>query len=123
MSRYRPSPAVTSGPFRKLPGFVRFPPGLERTVLRRLPAILLLGTLSAAVPSIVARLLPWGASEAELALRVSMIDIFAISAVVLHWTIVLTVAIGASIVLVMKGPAYVADAYRLQDADTPKLGR
>ncbi len=123
MSRYRPAPGATSGPFRKLPGFVRSPPGLERTVLRRLPAILLLGTLFAAVPSIVARLLPWGASEAELALRVSMIDIFAISAVVLHWTIVLTVAIGASIVLVMKGPAYVADAYRLQDADTPTPGR
>ncbi len=123
MSRYPSAHRAKSGPFRKLPGFVRSPPGLERTVLRRLPAILLLGTLFAAVPSIVARVLLWGASEAELALRVSMIDIFAISAVVLHWTIVLTVAIGASIVLVMKGPAYVADAYRLQDADTPTPGR
>ena len=38
---------------------------------------------------------------------------------VLHWTVVLTVAIGAFIVLVMKGPAYVADAYPMDEAETP----
>jgi hypothetical protein len=31
--------------------------------------------------------------------------------VLLHWTLVLTVAIGCVIVIVMKGPAYVADGY------------
>ena len=31
--------------------------------------------------------------------------------VVLHWTLVLTLALGCFIVRVMKGPAYVADAY------------
>jgi hypothetical protein len=35
--------------------------------------------------------------------------------VVLHWTLVLTVAIGCVIVMLMKGPAYVADAYPMQD--------
>ena len=34
-----------------------------------------------------------------------------IGLVVLHWTLVLTLAIGCAIVIVMKGPAYVADAY------------
>jgi hypothetical protein len=38
--------------------------------------------------------------------------------VVLHWTLVLTLALGCFIVRVMKGPAYVADAYPLpQRAD------
>jgi hypothetical protein len=37
----------------------------------------------------------------------------------LHWNIVLTVAIGAFMVMVMKGPAYVADAYPLEDAEAP----
>ena len=34
-----------------------------------------------------------------------------IGLVVLHRTLVLTLAIGCAIVIVMKGPAYVADAY------------
>jgi hypothetical protein len=39
--------------------------------------------------------------------------------VILHWTVVLTVGIGAFIVMVMKGPAYVADAYPLVESDHP----
>jgi len=39
---------------------------------------------------------------------------------VLHWTVVFTVAIGAFIVFVMKGPAYVADRYELPDEDAPR---
>lgn len=38
-----------------------------------------------------------------------------IGVVVLHWTLVLTLAIGCFIVRVMKGPAYVADAYPLPE--------
>jgi hypothetical protein len=33
--------------------------------------------------------------------------------VALHWALVLTLALGCFIVRVMKGPAYVADAYPL----------
>jgi hypothetical protein len=33
--------------------------------------------------------------------------------VMLHWSLVLTLALGCFIVRVMKGPAYVADAYEL----------
>ena len=46
-----------------------------------------------------------------------------ISAVILHWSIVCTVAIAAFIVMVMKGPAYVADAYPLVDSDTPEVAK
>jgi len=38
---------------------------------------------------------------------------------ILFWTALFTVAIGAFVVMVMKGPAYVADAYPLSDSDRP----
>jgi hypothetical protein len=37
----------------------------------------------------------------------------------LLWTLVLTLAIGCAIVMLMKGPAYVADAYDMNDSDQP----
>lgn len=106
--------------FHKLPGYVKTVPGLERVVLRRLPATCVLGTLLLCVPSLLARLVPWDGNEAEIAIRITTIDIYAISVVVLHWTVVLTAAIAAFIVMVMKGPAYVADAYPLVDSDEPQ---
>ena len=105
--------------FNKLPGFVETPPGLERTILRLLPRLLLLGTLLMALPPLLARLVFWDSATAAVAARITLVDIYAISVLVLHWTVVFTVAIGAFIVMVMKGPAYVADAYALDDADTP----
>lgn len=109
--------------FTKLPGFTQSPPGLERTVLRHLPRILMVGTLILFVPSLLARLYPWDGSETLVALRIANIDIYMISAVFLHLSIVVTVAIAAFIVMVMKGPAYVADAYPLEDADSPDAAR
>jgi hypothetical protein len=109
--------------FTKLPGFTKSPPGLEREVLRLLPKILLLGTLFLGFPSLLARLYPWDGSETLVAMRITSIDIYMISAVILHWSIVCTVAIAAFIVMVMKGPAYVADAYPLVDSDTPEVAK
>ncbi|MBL0168084.1 MAG: hypothetical protein IPP85_13550, partial [Propionivibrio sp.] len=62
-------------------------------------------------------------SETLVAMRITSIDIYMISAVILHWSIVCTVAIAAFIVMVMKGPAYVADAYPLVDSDTPEVAK
>jgi len=105
--------------FNRLPGFTRSPAGVERVVLRRLPAVLLGGSLLLGLPSVIARLVPWPGSETDTLVRIATVDIVAISVLVLHWTVVLTVAIAATIVLVMKGPAYVADPYPLADADRP----
>lgn len=105
--------------FRKLPGFIKTPPGEERRILRLLPKILVLGTLVLGIPSLAARWFITNGSESEIATQIMTIDIYGISLVILHWTVVFTVAIGAFIVLVMKGPAYVADAYPLEDADQP----
>ena len=109
--------------FTKLPGFAKSPPGLEREVLRLLPKILILGTLFLSFPSLLARLYPWDGSETLVTMRITSIDIYMISAVILHWSIVCTVAIAAFIVMVMKGPAYVADAYPLEDSDTPEVAK
>ncbi|MFZ4537099.1 hypothetical protein [Propionivibrio sp.] len=106
--------------FTKLPGYTKTPPGLEREVLRRLPKTLLFGMLLLGVPSLIARFLLWYGIESVSETQITTVEYYAISLVILHWTIIGTVAIGAFIVLVMKGPAYVADAYPLEDSDTPK---
>jgi len=48
------------------------------------------------------------------------VDIIAIAMAVTVWTAVLTVAIGCFVVIMMKGPAYVADAYELEDSERPR---
>lgn len=100
--------------FGKYPGFQRSPAGLERTILHRLPRVLWLGTLILGMPAVLAYLLTESAGPAW-----SRLEIFSIALIVLHWTVVLTLAIGAFIVWVMKGPAYVADAYALDEAENP----
>lgn len=109
--------------FNKLPGFIRTPPGQERKILRLLPKIGIIGTLLLALPSLAARLFISTGSETEIATQIMTIDIYGISLIILHWTIIFTVAIGAFIVVAMKGPAYVADPYPLDESpypDSPK---
>lgn len=48
-----------------------------------------------------------------------LVGIVAISILVLHRTAVLTVAIAAFIVMVMKGPADVADVDPFEDSESP----
>lgn len=102
--------------FNKLPGFARTPAGFERVILRRLPALLALGTILLCLPALFAH----ASTMTGLAAGpITMIDIYTIGAVVLHWTIVFTVGVAAFIVMVMKGPAYVADAYPMNELDEP----
>jgi len=101
--------------FNRLPGFPETPAGRERVVLRLLPRVFVMGTVLLAIPSLLARLI----ATSELALAVITTDIYVISLIILHWTVIFTVGIAAVIVMVMKGPAYVADPYPLQDTDSP----
>jgi hypothetical protein len=103
----------------RLPRSSKTSPGRERQVLRLLPGLLMMGTLFLGLPSLGARLFPWEATEADVAALVLRIDILAIGAVMVHWTAGLTVAIGAVVVVIMRAPAYVADAYPLNDSDVP----
>jgi len=95
----------------RLPGFKRSPPGREWALWKRLPVILALGT---AVPIGLALAFWWAAPGQPTAAEerdLLLVTYKLIGLVVLHWTLVLTVAIGCAIVIVMKGPAFVADAY------------
>jgi hypothetical protein len=111
--------------FNKLPGFERSAPGWEQRIWRRLPALLLWGTLLPLLAAGANRVLTPLVSQsfgAERALQVW--DYAMVGVVVLHWSLVLTVALGCFIVRVMKGPAYVADAYELpQRPDDASQGR
>ena len=110
--------------FNKLPGFVRSAPGLEQRIWRRLPAILLWGTL---LPLVLAganhALTPTAADSAASNGALLMWDYTMLGIAVLHWTAVLTVAMGCFIVRVMKGPAYVADAYPFPDDEGASMTR
>jgi hypothetical protein len=100
--------------FNKIPGFQRSAPGLEQRIWRRLPAILLWGTLlplgvAGANRLLTSTIVTPGSSDGALLLW----DYTLLGVILLHWSLVLTVALACFIVRVMKGPAYVADAYAL----------
>ena len=105
--------------FRRLPGFRRTPAGIERTILRSLPKVWIYGSLLLMLPSLLVRLGGQAAAESGGASTAMAVDILVVALIFLHWNIVLTLAIGAFIVMVMKGPAYVADAYPLVEAEAP----
>lgn len=103
----------------KLPGNHRSPPGLERTIWRKLPAAFLASTLIPLFAYAYARWFPAPALGETVEKYLAGIEIAAIATVITAWTAVFTVAIGCVIVMLMKGPAYVADAYPLSDSDEP----
>jgi len=103
---------------QKLPGSRREPPGLERLIMAKLPIYVAAGT---AIPLMCYLIAPlFTASEGGAEKYLTGVAIYAIATVVTVWTAAFTVAIGCLIVMVMKGPAYVADQYPLSDAEQPR---
>ena len=105
---------------RKMPDSVRTASGMEWVVWRKLPWIALLGT---ALPLLGLTLLHfWMDAEAsaEQARWLQMADYICWAVVIFNLTMVFTVAIGCVIVMVMKGPGYTADSYRVSHSDAPR---
>ena len=94
------------------------PPGLELAILKRLPKAWLFGTLVPVGLSVIVRVLPVE-SGIDAAKRITTVDIYAIATALTFWSGILAVAIGCIVVYVMKGPAYVADPYPIDDAPRP----
>ena len=69
--------------------------------------------------SAVVRLFPLIIPEADISRLQTGIDILSISLFFTVLSGVITVAIGCITIMLMKGPAYIADAYELDDADRP----
>ena len=106
--------------FNKLHGR-REPPGLEWQILTKLPKVTLVGLMIPVALAILVRMLP-PEPGVNIAKHIKSVDIFAIASAITFFTAVFTVAIGCIIVYIMKGPAYVADAYPLQPSDRPATG-
>lgn len=107
-------------PLTKLPGHRRSAPGLEWAILRRLPMATLAATLIPVFFAVASHLWPPAGAAADVARHLSTVDILTIAVVITVWTAAFTVAIGCAVVWIMKGPAYVADAYELKDSDRPR---
>ncbi len=93
--------------------------GLEWVILKQIPKILLGGLFIPLFMSIFVRLFPITGSAAEIEKYLISVDILSISLFFMVVSAAFTVTIGCVIVVFMKGPAYVADAYALEDADKP----
>jgi hypothetical protein len=108
---------------RILPNSRRAPSGLEWVILKKLPMVLLGGTLIPAFFSALSHAFPPEGPPLIVARHLTSLDIFAIASALTISMTVLTVAIGCFIVVMMKGPAYVADAYPLPDSEHPEDAR
>lgn len=104
----------------KLPGYQRTPYGYEWVLLRRMPKVVVAGTLLPALLSGAARFFMTASNSAELARRLQLFDFVMIGLVVFVWMLALTVVMGCVVVWLMKGPAFVADAYEVSHSDEPK---
>ncbi|MEO5660126.1 MAG: hypothetical protein ABIQ90_10050 [Polaromonas sp.] len=105
---------------KKISNTRRAASGLEYSLWRKLPLIAAIGTLlPLSVLALVHLLSDPDASAAEVR-WLQMVDYAVGGLVVFHWSMVITVAIGCVIVMVMKGPGYVADGFKVSHSDQPR---
>ena len=100
-----------------LPGFHVSPPGVERKILRKVPALLALGSLLIFLPSLLVRMPVFYVYFQISAPSIKLIDILGLGTLIVYWLAIFTVTIGAFLVKLMKGPAYVADPYPMEDVE------
>ncbi|MBP6019863.1 MAG: hypothetical protein KA735_10245 [Burkholderiaceae bacterium] len=107
------------GLFNKLPGYVPAQAGLERVILRGIPFSLVAGVGIIWLPSLLIRLWNWSLDTIQLQAVIGKTDIYAFGVMWCYCNLMVALGIWAFIIMLMKGPAYVADAYPLPDADKP----
>jgi len=105
---------------QKLPHTRRSASGLEWTLWRKLPLIALLGTMLPLLGLGLVHLLADPQASAADARWLQMVDYFCWAVIIFNWAMLLTLAIGCVIVMVMKGPGYVADGYKVSHSDRPR---
>ena len=94
--------------FNKLSGFVQSPSGLEWILLKKIPSIFFMSSLA---PSAIMLKLYW----INDTLNADQLKIIyqCIGVIFSIWFFIGALAIGCVVVIMMKGPAYVADPYEL----------
>jgi hypothetical protein len=105
---------------KKLPQTQTSASGLEWKLWRKLPLITLVGTLVPFAALLGVHVLSSAQTAPADARWLQTLDYMVIGAVIFHWTVVATLAIGCVIIMVMKGPGYVADGYNLPHSDLPR---
>ena len=106
--------------FNKLPGTRREPAGLEILVLKSIPQATFATTLIPALFYLLISSYPELFRQGNPQEVINTAWITAVVVILTSWTIIFTAALASFIVYMMKGPAYVADAYPLSDADKPR---
>lgn len=104
---------------QRLPGFYRSAPGLEWTLWKKIPLIAIAGTVLPLTLMGLAYLMASEPHSPATERELTQWFYMTIGVVILHWTLVLTTAIGCVIVMLMKGPAFVADGFEVQHTDRP----
>ena len=95
----------------------REPPGLERSILNKIPVCLAGGTVVPLLMMLFGRWLPTAESAMAAAKNAQIIQFIAYGMIFTVWTAALTVAIGCLVVIVMKGPTYEADSYYMEEPE------
>jgi hypothetical protein len=97
----------------------RYPPGLEWWMLKKIPVLLATSIFVPALMLLISRNYPFAGTANEVVRLQVGIDFFAIAIFFTGVSFLVVIGIVCFIIHVMKGPAYVADAYPLNDADEP----
>lgn len=105
---------------RKISGNTRASAGMEWWLWRKLPAIAAMGTLLPLLVLGIVHLVNDAGSNAQTARMLQTANYTCWGVIIFNWTMVLTVGIGCVVVMVMKGPGYVADGYWVSHSDTPR---
>ncbi len=98
--------------FKKLPNTTQYPIGIEWPILKRMPLILITGTLLILSPAIVIYF-----KHAVISAAQYKTIYICLGALFSYWFFVGVLAIGCVLMMLMKGPSYVADAYELPKED------
>lgn len=106
--------------FKKIEPTRRAASGLEWRLWRKLPLIALAGTVLPLLCLGLVHLLGACAPDAAEARRIQMMDYVIGGVILFHCSMVVTAGIGCVIVMVMKGPGYVADGYKVSHSDQPR---
>ena len=98
--------------FKKLPNNAQYPVGIEWPILRKIPLIFVAGTALILSPAVMIYVQNTVITAAQY-----KIVYVCLGAMFTYWFFVGVLAIGCFLLMVMKGPGYVADAYELPKED------
>jgi len=98
--------------FNKLPNATRYPLGLEWPLLKKIPYIFVIGTVLILLPAMMIYF-----NHAIITAAQYKTIYICLGAMFTFWFFTGVVAIGCVLIMIMKGPGYVADAYELPEED------